>query len=207
MNTYSLIQPYAVAQRGQKRGWVKAVLDIGVLWGLCVFFLAGCAHTPVSTTEGEPGAEHLPKVFEKLWKVYPNKTDKEAAMEAWNKLRVSDEELKQMRIVYPQWKNSSEWTREKGAHVPPLSKWLTDRMWEQEAPPPAPPPPLHLAEASTFLVQPIYLAPRLAFAISGTIVGGVVWPFNQTAAASVWDASLNSPWVWHQFIAGEPSDE
>lgn len=206
MDTCSLIHPCALVQRRQRPGWMKAMLDLLVLWYLCVPISAGCAHTPVSA-EGEPTGDHLPKVFERLWKVYPNKTDKEGAREAWNRLRVSDEELTQMRIAFPQWRDSIEWKREKGAHVPPLSEWLNERMWEQEAPPPAPSPPLHLAEVSTFLVQPIYLAPRLAFAISGTVVGGVVWPFSQTAAAKVWDASLNSPWVWHQFIAGEPSDE
>lgn len=206
MNTHSLVRPHVIAQRGQKPGWVGTLPDSLVLWCLCVLLSAGCAHAPAST-EGEPGVEHLPKVFGKLWKVYPNKTDREGAIEAWNRLKVTDEELKQMRIAYAQWKSSAEWTREKGAHVPPLSKWLTDRMWEQEAPPPAPPPPLHVAEASSFLVQPLYLAPRLAFAISGTLVGGVVWPFDQAAAAKVWDASLRGPWVWHQFIAGEPSDE
>ena len=206
MDKDPVIQPYVRAQTAQAHESIKIMLKLLMQFALCILFSIGCAHTSARATDGEPSVEHLPKVFEKLWGVYPNKADKEGAIEAWNRLKVSDEELKQMRIAYPQWKSSAEWTREKGAHVPPLSKWLNERMWEQEPPPPAPPPPLHAAEASSFLVQPIYLVPRLAFAISGTVVGGVVWLFSQTTAAKVWDASLNSPWVWHQFIADEPSE-
>lgn len=199
MDTCCLIQPYAMAQRGQERGWVDTVLDSLVLWFLCVLLSAGCAHAPVST-EGEPGADHLPKVFEKLWKVYPNKTDKEGAIEAWNRLKVSDEELKQMRLAYPQWRFSSQWTTEGGRHVPPLATFLSDRMWEKEPPPQAPPT---VQELSSFLIQPLYLAPRLAYAISGAVVGALVYPWDATAGKKVWDSSLGAPWVWHEFIGPE----
>ena len=191
--------------RGCSR-WGGALLSLLMQGALCIFLLSGCANQQASL-EREPGVDHLTKVFEKLWKAYPNKTDKEAAIQAWNTLKVSDEELKQMRMAYPQWRDSAEWKRDKGAHVPPLATFLTDRMWEQEAPPLAPPPPLRLVDLSSFLIQPIYLAPRLAYAISGSVVGGMVYPFDQTAAGKVWDSSLNAPWVWHEFIAGKQSDE
>ena len=206
MSTCQMRQTHATAQRCHSLGWTGAAGVLLVLWCFCVAFLAGCANAPVGS-ESEPAVNHLPKVFENLWKVYPNKTDKEAAIQAWNTLKVSDEELKQMRMATPQWFDSAEWKREKGAHVPPLATFLTDRMWEQEAPPLAPPPPIRPAELSSFLIQPIYLAPRLAYAISGSVVGGMVYPFDQTAAGKVWDSSLNAPWVWHEFIASEPSDE
>lgn len=191
--------------RSQKAGWLKPGNLAPALWCLGFVLAVGCAHAP-APSEGEPGVTHRSQVFERLWKVYPNKTDKEGAIEAWNRLQVSDEELKQMRIAYPQWKNSLEWTRDKGANVPPLSKWLGDRMWELEAPPPAPPPPIHAAEVSSFVVQPIYLAPRLAYALSGTVVGAVVYPFNPSAAGKVWNSSLYAPWVWHELFAGEDDE-
>jgi len=153
---------------------------------------------------GEPAVTHKPKVFHRLWKVYPNKEGKEAAIEAWNALQISDEDLDRMRAAYPRWKFSSEWAREKGKYVPPLAKWLNERIWEQEPPPPAPSPPLRVSEVSTFLVQPIYLGPRLAFAVSGAIVGGILYPFDQTSAKKVWTTSWEAPWIWHELI--DPQD-
>lgn len=205
MGRSTLTQVQKMTRSETKCGWLKLAVDLLVSWCLSLVMLTGCAHAPAPSQE-EPGVAHRPQVFEKLWKVYPNKSDKEGAIEAWNTLRVSDEELKQMRIAYPQWKNSLEWTREKRAHVPPLSKWLGDRMWEFETPPPAPAPPVHAAEVSSLVVQPIYLAPRLAYAISGTVVGVMVYPFNQAAAGKVWNSSFYAPWVWHELIAGDESE-
>lgn len=152
------------------------------------------------------GVTHKPEVFQRLWRVYPNKEDQEAAIQAWNELKVSDEELNQMRAAYPRWKFSDQWMREKGKHVPPLATWLNERLWEKEPPPPAPLPPLRVAELSSFLLQPMYLAPRLAFFISGTVIGGIIWPVNEAAANKVWDASIDAPWLWHEFIGGEESE-
>jgi len=149
---------------------------------------------------------HKTEVFQKLWRVYPNKEGQEAAIQAWNELQISEEELNEMRAAYPRWKFSDEWMREGGKHVPPLASWLNERMWKKEPPPPAPMPPLRLAEASSILLQPLYLAPRLAFAISGTVIGGIIWPVNEAAANKVWDASVDAPWVWHQFVSGEKSE-
>lgn len=144
-----------------------------------------------------PEVTHLPKVFHRLWGVYPNKEGKEAAIQAWNKLQVSEDELYSMRLAFPMWISSGEWEKEKGKHVPPLSQWLGERMWEKDPPPPA---PLRIAEASSFLIEPIYLVPRLVFAISGAFVAGIVWPFDQELSQRMWDTSIGAPWAWHDFI-------
>jgi hypothetical protein len=146
-----------------------------------------------------PTVTYKPKIFERLWKVYPNKEAKEAAIQSWNKLQVSDEELDSMRAAFPLWTSSEEWTKQKGRYVPPLTKWLDERMWEKEPPPEA---PLRIAEVSSFLIQPIYLAPRLAFALGGAIIAGVVYPWDQTFGESIWETSIGAPWVWHEFLSG-----
>lgn len=166
---------------------------------LCLPVVSVSAQTPEALST-EPTVNHLPDVFGRLWEIYPNKSGRTAAVEAWNSLKVSDEELFKMRTAYPLWAFSSEWMKEKRRNVPPLATWLSERMWEKEPPPQA---PLTAAELSSFLLQPLYLAPRLAFAITGTMVGGLVYPFDQTAAGKVWDTSLKAPWVWHEFLAGE----
>ena len=146
----------------------------------------------------ELAVAHRPDTFKKLWKVWPNKKEKEAAIQAWNDLKVTDEELDRMRVAFPRWKFSEDWMKERGKYAPTLATWLNERMWEKEPPPPAPAPPLRVAEASSFLIQPIYLVPRLAFAVSGVIVAGVVWPFDHALGHKVWDTSIGAPWVWHE---------
>ena len=174
----------------------RLLIAVLVLW-LPVILASAQPPEPLSE---DPTVSHKADVFGRLWNIYPNKSNRTGAVEAWNNLKVSDEELFKMRTAYPLWAFSSEWMKEKGRHVPPLAVWLSERIWEKEPPPQA---PLTAAELSSFLIQPLYLAPRLAFAITGTMVGGLVYPFDQTTAGKVWDTSLKAPWVWHEFLAGE----
>jgi hypothetical protein len=145
----------------------------------------------------EPVVTHMPDVFERLWSVYPNKTDRQGAVQAWNDLRLTEEELNKMRLEYPRWRFSSEWTRSRGKHVPPLSKWLGERMWERDPPPPAPPT---LAELSSFLIQPLYLAPRLAYAAPIWLAGILAYPWDPDAGDRMLKAGAEPPWVWHEFL-------
>lgn len=186
-------------KQGDADAWRRTRWLLITVFIFCFSVVSASGQTPEGPSE-EPTASHLPDVFGRLWKIYPNKSDRTAAIEAWNNLKVSDEELFKMRTAYPLWAFSSEWVKEKGRNVPPLATWLSDRMWEKEPPPQAPPT---IAELSSFLIQPLYLAPRLAFAITGTMVGGLVYPFDQATAGKVWDTSLKAPWVWHEFLAGE----
>jgi hypothetical protein len=192
------IQQSAMEQ-GSAAAWRRTGWLLIVVLVLCLPVTSALAQTP-EVLSTEPTVSHLPDVFGRLWKIYPNKSDRTAAVEAWNNLQVSKEELFKMREAYPRWEFSSEWRKEKGRNVPPLATWLGERMWEKEPPPQA---PLTAAEFSSLLFQPIYMAPRLAFAITGTMVGGLVYPFDQTAAGKIWDTSFNTPWVWHEFLVGE----
>ena len=178
------------------RAALQLLIVIFLAWLPVACVGAKTAEVPSS----EPTVEHQAKVFERLWRVYPNKTDRLGAIAAWNNLKVSDDELYQMRLAYPRWRASEEWQKEQGKHVPPLAAWLGDRMWEKAPPPEA---PLRGEEVSSFLFQPLYLAPRVAFAVTGTLIGGAMFPFDKAAAESVWDTSFNAPWVWHKFLMEE----
>lgn len=191
-----------MSQQGAVQAWTLASC---LLWAALSLFLSalpagvGAEEPPIT----ESTVSHRPDVFERLWKIYPNKSDKAGAIAAWDTLKVTEEELFKMRVAYPRWRFSSEWMKEEGRHVPPLAIWLGERMWEKEPPPQAPPT---AAELSSFLIQPLYLAPRVAYAITGSLVGGLVYPFHQAAAGKVWDSSLNGPWVWHEFVGNLQRD-
>jgi hypothetical protein len=195
----------AATQKGHHScGSLSPILSIVMSIFVIALSVPALAEEPTTTAASESlTVTHKPKVFERLWKVYPNKQDKAGAVKAWNDLHISDEDLDKMRAAYPRWKFSADWAREKGKHVPTLATFLNERMWEKEPPPPAPMPPIRLAEISSFLLQPLYLAPRLAYAIAGSVVGGLIWPVSHPTAQKVWDSSLGAPWVWHDFIAPE----
>jgi hypothetical protein len=147
-----------------------------------------------------PQVTHKADVFERLWRAYPNKANKAEAINAWNDLKISDEELDKMRLAYPSWRYSSEWIGHRGKRVPPLATWLNERMWEKEPPPQH---PLTLAEGSSFLLQPFYFLPRVAYAITAPIAGGVVYLFDHDKGKQIVGSSVEAPWVWHEFIGDD----
>lgn len=198
MRWHKFVQQTAMEQ-GDAATWRRTGWLLIAALVLCLPVVSASAQTP-EVLSTEPTVSHMPDVFGRLWKIYPNKSNRTGAIEAWNNLKVSEEELFKMRTAYPRWEFSTEWVKEKGRNVTPLAIWLSERMWEKEPPPQA---PLTAAELSSFLIQPLYLAPRFALAITGTMVGGLVYPFDQTTAGKIWDTSLKAPWVWHEFLAGE----
>ena len=155
------------------------------------------SQTKIGEESTQPTVTHKADVFERLWNVYPNKSDRNGAIQAWNNLKVTDEELYKMRVAFPSWKFSSQWMEEEGKNVPPLATWLGDRMWEKQPPPQAPPT---VSELSSFLIQPFYFVSRVVYAVGGTLVGGVMYPFDSAKADTVLNSSWRAPWVWHEFL-------
>ena len=145
MRWHKFVQQTATKQ-GDVDAWRRTRWLLITVFILSLSVVSASGQTPERPSE-EPTASHLPDVFGRLWKIYPNKSDRTAAIEAWNNLKVSDEELFKMRTAYPLWAFSSEWVKEKGRHVPPLATWLSERMWEKAPPPQAPPT---IAELSSF---------------------------------------------------------
>ncbi len=77
--------------------------------------------------------------FQRLWDYYPNGQGKKAAIEAWEKLKPSEEIWNQIRGAVKQQKVSMEWQEEDGKYVPRLSNYLTGERWtDKEILPPKP---------------------------------------------------------------------
>jgi hypothetical protein len=52
--------------------------------------------------------------------------------------------------------------------------------------------------AACFVVSPVYGAFKVAFALAGTVVGGLAWAFtggDTESAGKIWDASLKGTYV------------
>lgn len=84
-----------------------------------------------------------PERFDRLWRYYPSGKAKQRAIEAWDKLRLSDEDIAAMGRALKDQMSSDLWQR--GIGIPYLSAYLNGRRWEDEdrplpeaAPPPAP---------------------------------------------------------------------
>ncbi len=57
-----------------------------------------------------------------------------------------------------------------------------------------------ILRASTLIVQPVYFAGRLVFALGGGVYGAAVWASDEDKAKQAWRRSLEAPWVWHVFV-------
>jgi hypothetical protein len=192
------VKPYTIySMLSLYTRWCGVVVSVAIV--CCAFSTVPVAAESTEATS-EHTVTHKPRIFKRFWSAYPNKSDREGAIDAWNNAQLSDEDLVKMAQGFAVWKDSVEWRKQRGRNVPPMATWLNERMWEKEAPPQA---PLTLAEVSSFLVQPLYLAPRLAYAIAGSVAGGLVYPLNQDAGKKILGSSLESTWVWHEFILPE----
>lgn len=87
------------------------------------------SHEPsVSNHQIEPSI--LDALWEQFWKMYPRKTNKQAAVKAWNKLADADKttalEVLDLHVEH--------WTRSQTQQqfIPHASTWLNARRWEDE---------------------------------------------------------------------------
>lgn len=75
-------------------------------------------------------------LFDRFWKLYPRKQNKQGARRAWNKLSPDMELCRTMSAALRRQMQSEEWTKDGGRFVPYPSTWLNGRRWEDEVPPP-----------------------------------------------------------------------
>lgn len=75
------------------------------------------------------GASTKDADFDRFWKVYPNKTGKQAARKAFDKVKVSVDIL--IAAVEEQ-KTWEKWTKDGGQYIPNPSTWLNQGRWEDE---------------------------------------------------------------------------
>ena len=95
-------------------------------------------HKPLTTNQ-EPKeksscdqqADHA-ATFDSFWKLYPNKTGKKPAQQAWTKLKPEGELLNMIMSALALQRSSHDWTKDGGQYVPHARTWLNQNRWEDE---------------------------------------------------------------------------
>jgi hypothetical protein len=72
--------------------------------------------------------------FEKVWKAYPRKIGKQAAMQAWKKAKDKPPLVDILQAIEKA-KQSEQWTKENGQFIPHPSTWLNQGRWADEVQP------------------------------------------------------------------------
>ncbi len=67
-------------------------------------------------------------MFERFWKAYPCKKDKESARREWDKLKPDRKLMYTMSAALERDKASDQWQR--GIGIPYACRWLSHRRWE-----------------------------------------------------------------------------
>lgn len=80
----------------------------------------------------DPELKHVH--FDKFWSRYPKKRNKQAAIKAWNKLKVDSPLFEQIKTALTWQKNSPDWMKKDGQYIPYASTYLNNRRWEDEQP-------------------------------------------------------------------------
>jgi hypothetical protein len=70
--------------------------------------------------------------FEKFWKVYPKKKNKDKAFDAWNSMNGQRPSLGILLKVIEGQRKSEEWTKSRGQYIPYPATWLNNKRWEDE---------------------------------------------------------------------------
>ena len=86
-------------------------------------------NTPIPPGEGEGDP-----MFDRFWKLYPRKVNKQAARRAWDRLKPNLLLCSQMSLALKAQMRSEQWTREGGRYIPYPSSWINGRRWEDEMP-------------------------------------------------------------------------
>lgn len=98
-------------------------------------------NTPLPPKRGKRGEakaapDWKPERFDAFWKFYPCGKSKQAAIKAWDKLKLPDEEIDAMARVLKRQMQTAQWQR--GIGIPYASTYLNNRRWEDEDRPPIP---------------------------------------------------------------------
>ena len=86
--------------------------------------------------EAKAAPDWKPERFDAFWKFYPCGKSKQAAIKAWDKLKLPDEEIDAMARVLKRQMQTAQWQR--GIGIPYASTYLNNRRWEDEERPPIP---------------------------------------------------------------------
>lgn len=81
--------------------------------------------------EPKAAPDWKPERFNGFWEFYPRGEAKQRAIEAWDKARLSDDEIAKMGRRLKDQMSSEEWQR--GVGIPYASTYLNQRRWTDEA--------------------------------------------------------------------------
>jgi hypothetical protein len=73
-------------------------------------------------------------LFAGFWEVYPRKTARQKAADAFAKIDPDDALLKAMLAAVDAQKRSEQWTKDHGNFIPHPATWLNGRRWEDQPP-------------------------------------------------------------------------
>jgi len=67
--------------------------------------------------------------FERFWGLYPRKTGKPAAQNAWDTLGVTNDLIERICSAVKARRSGEQWRREQGRYIPKPANWLRDQGW------------------------------------------------------------------------------
>lgn len=73
--------------------------------------------------------------FDAFWQVYPNKTAKQAAAKAFDKIAPSTDLLDEILQAVARQKTWPKWVKDGGQYIPNPATWLNAQQWLDEPPP------------------------------------------------------------------------
>jgi hypothetical protein len=76
----------------------------------------------------------LKESFDVFWAAYPRHTDKQAAFNAFVKLKPDDALMQVILAGIEKQKQSAQWTKDGGQFIPHPATWLNGCRWEDELP-------------------------------------------------------------------------
>lgn len=72
--------------------------------------------------------------FNLFWSLYPRKTNKQAAVKAWQKLKPSNDLFDKIMHALSKHCVSDGWQRDGGQFIPHPSTWINGKRWDDELP-------------------------------------------------------------------------
>lgn len=83
-------------------------------------------------TEGEDDKQHPlheSALFDDFWASYPVKIGRDKAAQAWDRLKLPEQEIWKLMDGLTLWKNSLRWAEKGGKFIPRAARWLAEKHY------------------------------------------------------------------------------
>jgi hypothetical protein len=71
-------------------------------------------------------------VFDEFWSLYPKKVGKQAAFNAWKRIKLSPDLTSKILSAVKAQKEWDQWRRDNGQYIPNPATWLNQGRWDDE---------------------------------------------------------------------------